>query len=453
MRSSPRARGSRSAATSSDARAGTTVTDASFDPAPACAAPGHDESVSFPLQPDVLSAARRALPLGLCPECFGRLFGRHGHGLSNPERARRLSAALGTEAGPFASGPECALCRGAFHRWDTWIDRARVATDGLEWHRFTCGSRWDPELLAREESIWIELGSAWGESARGAFNREWGKRLEARTGGTGTVERPDVVLLADLPAGRVEVTALPLYFVGRYRKLDRTLPQTRWPCRRCRGLGCDACGGTGKTYTDSVEELIAGPVLAATRGVATRFHGMGREDIDARMLGDGRPFVLEIRRPARRTVDVRALAAEIGRSGDGRVEVPEFDLGAPEDVLRVKEATPDKSYRVVVRGESGEERIMGALDLARGRAVAQRTPKRVAHRRADRVRARRIVAARLVSIEPGRFTLDLRAEAGTYIKEWIEGDDGRTEPSLSALLGAPLNVESLDVLQIHDRDG
>jgi tRNA pseudouridine synthase 10 len=180
---------------------------------------------------------------------------------------------------------------------------------------------------------------------------------------------------------------------------------------------------------------------------------MGREDIDARMLGEGRPFVLEVRRPARRGLDLQSLEAEINRRAEGRVEVLGFAAGTAEDVLRVKEARPEKSYRVTVRGEAGQERIMRVLGLVGDRAVAQRTPKRVAHRRADRVRTRRIVAARLVSTEPGRFTLDLRAEAGTYIKEWIEGDDGRTEPSLARLLGVPLSVETLDVLAVHDRDG
>ncbi len=97
-------------------------------------------------------------------------------------------------------------------------------------------------------------------------------------------------------------------------------------------------------------------------------------------------------------------------------------------------------------------KVNEALDLALARAIAQRTPTRVAHRRADRVRTRRIVAARLVDASEGRFTLDLRTEAGTYVKEWVEGDGGRTEPSLAALVGAPLKVDFLDVMEIHDTE-
>jgi tRNA pseudouridine synthase 10 len=401
--------------------------------------------------PEALAAARRALDRDLCPECFGRLFGRLGHGLSNPERAALLRARLGAPP-PTGHGP-CATCAGLFSRLDVWVDRALRSVDGLEWHRFTCGSRWEPETLAREEALWVEVGSEWGESARAAFNREWGKALEARTGASGGPDRPDVVFLADLAVGRVLPTVLPVYVRGRYRKLDRTIPQTRWPCRRCQGRGCTECEGTGKRYPTSVEELVAAPLLAATGATGTRFHGMGREDIDARMLGRGRPFVLELVRPRRRTVDLAALAPEVARSSGGRVEVDGLRPAEAADVLAVKEAAPEKSYRVRVRGAAAVEKVNEALEVATGRAIAQRTPSRVAHRRSDRVRARRIVSARVVEAGDSGFTLEIRTEAGTYVKEWVEGDGGRTEPNLATLLGTALKVEFLDVLDVHDAPG
>ncbi len=409
-----------------------------------------DERSTFEPSDTTLSSARRAVDKGLCPECFGRLFGRLGHGLSNPERAERLYRALSIELPPRTE--TCALCGGAFDRLPTWVERAVRAAEGFEWHRFTCGSRWDPERLAREEALWTEVGSEWGESARAAFNRELGKRLERHTGASGGPDRPDLVFLADLMVGRVEITVLPLFFRGRYRKLDRTLPQTRWPCRRCRGRGCDACGGSGKTYPTSVEELVAGPLLRATGAEGSRFHGMGREDIDARMLGRGRPFVLELLRPHLRSIALGAVLAELAREAVDRVEVEGFEPTDAPEVVRVKEAAPEKTYRVGIRGETSVAKVNEALTLAVGRAIAQRTPTRVAHRRSDRVRTRRIVAARVVDATEGRITLDLRTEAGTYVKEWVEGDGGRTEPSLSALVGVPLKVDFLDVLEIHDTE-
>jgi tRNA pseudouridine synthase 10 len=408
------------------------------------------EPVPFDLPEPALASARRAAGRGLCAECAGRVYGRLGHGLSNPERAERIATTIGI---PFV-GPagDCPLCGGTFARLPIWVDRAIRAADGCEWHRFTCGSRWDPETLAREEALWAEVGTEWGESARSAFNRELGKLLEARTGASGGPDDPDIVFLADLPVGRVETTVLPLYLEGRYRKLDRTLPQTHWPCRRCRGRGCDRCGGTGKTYPTSVEELIGGPLVAAAGAEGTRFHGMGREDIDARMLGRGRPFVIELLRPRVRSLDLEAVGAALRKDAADRVEVGGLRPATALDVVRVKEASPEKSYRVGVIGEVPVAKVNEALTLALARAIAQRTPTRVAHRRSDRVRTRRVVAARLVEAAEGRFTLEVRTEAGTYVKEWVEGDGGRTEPSLASLVGVPLKVDFLDVLEIHDSE-
>jgi tRNA pseudouridine synthase 10 len=405
---------------------------------------------TFEVRESIAEVARRAVGLDLCPECFGRLFGQWGHGLSNSERARRLEEALGAHLPP-ASGT-CRVCGGIFDRLDLWVERAIRASEGFEWHRFTCGSRWDPGRLAAEEGLWAEVGTEWGESARTAFNRELGKRIEARTRAAGGSAGADIVFLADLPVGRVELTVLSLYLRGRYRKLDRTLPQTRWPCRRCQGRGCAHCNGTGKTYPTSVEELLAAPFVLAAGAEGTRFHGMGREDVDARMLGRGRPFVLELLRPRVRTLDLARLTSELGRDREAaeRVELVELRNADPADVVEVKEAAPEKTYRVTFTGGAALAKVNEALALAPGRTIAQRTPTRVAHRRSDRVRTRRIVAARLVEGSDGRFTIELRTEAGTYIKEWVEGDGGRTEPSLSALVGAPLKVDALDVLEVHD---
>ena len=45
----------------------------------------------------------------------------------------------------------------------------------------------------------------------------------------------------------------------------------------------------------------------------------------------------------------------------------------------------------------------------------------------------------------------VRAQAGTYIKEFVHGDEGRTVPNLGSLLGCqePAQILELDVLEIH----
>lgn len=45
--------------------------------------------------------------------------------------------------------------------------------------------------------------------------------------------------------------------------------------------------------------------------------------------------------------------------------------------------------------------------------------------------------------------LDLTTQAGTYIKEFIHGDLGRTLPNFSTIIGCAADILQLDVLSIN----
>ena len=88
----------------------------------------------------------------------------------------------------------------------------------------------------------------------------------------------------------------------------------------------------------------------------------------------------------------------------------------------------------------------------------QKTPERVAHRRAELDRERWI---EIVKAEPApaaedgspQFELVIRAQHGTYVKEAISGEGGMTRPSIAELVGAPCECAELDVLAILGSEG
>ena len=49
----------------------------------------------------------------------------------------------------------------------------------------------------------------------------------------------------------------------------------------------------------------------------------------------------------------------------------------------------------------------------------------------------------------GWFVWEVRVESGTYVKELVSGDGGRTRPSLSEILAVPCTCKALDVLEVH----
>jgi tRNA pseudouridine synthase 10 len=110
-----------------------------------------------------------------------------------------------------------------------------------------------------------------------------------------------------------------------------------------------------------------------------------------------------------------------------------------------------KKYRIIVGvlGDVSLDDVKEALDRLEGAVIHQRTPQRVVHRRADKVRERRVIHIELVQAEDGRLLIDVIGEAGLYIKELISGDNGRTSPSFSELLGREARVENLDVVLVE----
>jgi len=258
-----------------------------------------------------------------------------------------------------------------------------------------------------------------------------------------------------------------VFVEGRYRKLVRDLPQTVFFCPECKGhprrrRKCERCEGFGKLTRESVQELVAWVAGKAFGTRKNKFHGAGREDVDVRMLGDGRPFVLELVGPKEFDVDLAAVEAEINRRNEGRIEILGLHWTEKARVAALKETPHAKEYGAVVAfaSEPDAETLVGLQ--GRRIEVEQSTPGRVAHRRAEKVRCRWIELVGLEPLPDGHdeagegercYHVRLLTQHGTYVKEVLSGEEGRTKPSLASLVGVPCRCLELDVLAILDEEG
>ena len=96
-----------------------------------------------------------------------------------------------------------------------------------------------------------------------------------------------------------------------------------------------------------------------------------------------------------------------------------------------------------------DDEIISKISELNGVELNQRTPKRVSHRRADKIRKRKIIDLYEIKVDDKIVEFKLKAQSGTYIKEMVTSDNGRTEPSVAKLLDLKCEVEWLDVLDIH----
>lgn len=323
-----------------------------------------------------------------------------------------------------------------------WIDKILRKTKDYQFETFLIGIR-------LEKKIKKLYGGKRLQNLKSNFNRPIGQIIEKKTKKVVDFADPDLMVIIDLKKEKVNLQIKPVFIYGRYRKFKRGIPQTRWYCRQCRGRGCRRCHFTGKMYSQSVEGLIKNSVINQFAARDVILHGHGREDIDVRMLGTGRPFVIEIKEPKIRTVDLKKLTAKVNQENQGKIEVFDWRYVDKKMAEKVKNTKAIKTYRakIEVKENVKQEDVKQALRKLIGQ-INQQTPRRVIHRRADLKRIRRVYQAKLLGGKGCRFEIEVRCDGGLYIKELISGDQGRTKPSLTELLNQQAEVKELDVVGV-----
>jgi len=425
----------------------------------------------------------------LCDHCLGRQFALLGYNIENKDRgeALKLSLALHASALNLSKNAEgvkrlkilavngfsreaqetlnhlkkrvaikdspktCFLCEDRFQFIDGLTQKALRAVAGYEYSTFLVGVELPVTVEEREDEFKAAFNVSYGESIRHEFGRLLGKRIAEVTGKAAEYQKPDITIIVNPFAEKVRLQVNPLFVAGRYRKLVRDIPQSKWFCSNCRGKGCTQCGGTGKMYSESVEELASKPLLEAAEGEKISFHASGREDIDARMLGNGRPFVIEVSKPKKRFLDLKKLEVAVNANAEGKVEVYDLRFANKDVVRRLKKAeSAQKEYRVLLEFENTifEEGLRLLEEKLSGTLIKQQTPRRVLHRRADLTREKYIYEVKVKKVSLKRVEMKIRCQGGLYVKELVSGDEGRTMPSVSELLGNRAKPLKLDVLNV-----
>ncbi len=333
----------------------------------------------------------------------------------------------------------CHICRNQLESIDEWIEKGIESLEGKE---FSLSTKIPSEWLVKEEEV-LDCKIDKAASIKQAVNRHI-ISIMAKKGKKYNADG-HVRLVFDFFHGIIQTEREPLFFFGRYKKYA-LLSQTRWVCSTCNGNGCSDCKSKGKFY-ESIEEQIGEVFKKHMNAENYYMHSSGREDVDA-LNTAGRPFVLEIKNPENADVDIEAVVAEINSAG--LVKVEDMKTASRNCVALVTDSHFDKSYEAEVTFDSLDEDALRRLEGSVPLWLDQRTPNRVAHRRADLVRKRAVLSIKMLELNGNKARLDITAEAGTYIKEFISGDEGRTTPNISSLLGTKAKCERLTVTRIYD---
>ncbi len=513
----------------------------------------------IPRAPDP-AGLKHLVRIGCCDPCLGRLGGKKRYEQTIEESGAEIRSLIEKSNSHLVDIrdeiPLCPFCENLFEEVELLADIIFDSIEPFQFQRLQLGARFPKDQIEEEDILRKRFGAGGCDGLKTGLVSEIAKLLNKRLENVKLVnDKPQILALIDVLTLSVDLDVRAHYLYGRYRKLERGIPQTRWPCRACKGRGCERCNMTGLQYEKSVQDLIGNPLLTVFGSEEHAFHGMGREDIDVRCLGRGRPFVIEMKEPKLRNFDPKKLMQMVNNEANGSVEITSLRDSNRSEVVRLKDTPAEKSYTIRFKllplNESEYTVLTAPLDLTKenksrsgnrkkrrgdnkrdntkplpneieiedpkpsneelmkmkksdlveictkmkikksgtkdelierilnyeeppvatfeipedqiiidtimsleGVKLAQRTPERVAHRRADLIRRRTVFEVHppmIETLEDGVKVVEvtMRCESGTYVKETVHGDSGRTQPSIASLLKTKCEVEWLDVGDIH----
>ncbi|XP_043265325.1 tRNA pseudouridine synthase Pus10 isoform X2 [Colletes gigas] len=245
----------------------------------------------------------------------------------------------------------------------------------------------------------------------------------------------------------------------RYNKLSRELSQTPW-----------FINGEKKMQT-SVQDILCNPIAEAIGAQSIKFLSSGREDVDVRNIHSGRPFAVELINPRISKITEKALSDLVDKINHSSQQVQiasNLKVLSRLDLKTLKEGenVKTKFYRAlcICRNIPKDTVPLEKLNDLKRVQIVQKTPVRVLHRRPLSPRIRLIYEMRARWAKPQElktllnttnedasvfFVLDIKTQAGTYVKEFVHGDFGRTKPSLCDILNADVDIVALDVTGIN----
>ncbi|CBK25351.2 uncharacterized protein [Blastocystis hominis] len=229
------------------------------------------------------------------------------------------------------------------------------------------------------------------------------------------------------PTAALSFYRKPIYVTGNYLKLQRGLSQTPW-----------IVDGERKTE-GSVEEFILEAFRRVYKAVGYKFHSAGREDVDVRMLFEGRPFVVEMEDAKRCDLseqEYRNLQDSINNNTKSIqiIDLRPCSAAGFEEMKNAAEGKHKLYVAVIYTEDPITAEQLKKLDEIHDLPIKQRTPVRVLHRRSLLTRDKVVYGMKTTFVNSHHFILEIEASGGTYIKEFVHGDLGRTRPNIGEIL-------------------
>lgn len=183
--------------------------------------------------------------------------------------------------------------------------------------------------------------------------------------------------------------------------------------------------------------------MEATKGEQVRLHAAVRDGVDTLVLGNGRPFILEVKRPRERLVDLKALEKEVNVRNAGKIAVKDLKFSTRDEVKKVKLVDKvNEAYRALIETEA--EVTPEELDALR-KALTMCEVRQLTVKGLGKVKNRLVYGVEIQARSSRLIELRISCQGGLYMRGFITGEGSRVTPNIREILNKKVECLELDV--------
>jgi tRNA pseudouridine synthase 10 len=342
------------------------------------------------------------------------------------------------------------------HSRDSIIQRIReTLNDDYQFDTFLIGATLPANLFEKEDQIRARFKIRGRENIKSQLIRDLRKKFSEVTKKRIDILHPDLTINLQFQKNtslEINTKMRPLIMLGRYIKKNRGIPQRSGGEHNS---GNEVCiqskpyhivsqtprqASVIRTLEDaSIQSIISKEILRITKGEALKFSWIGSEDENSLVLGSGRPFFVQIRNP--KTIQLNQKTLRFQEYGLF-VNIEEFFERLPEQPVQFIAKT-----RIVIQAsrQIGKEGGLKIKSLANSIVVFQNQKNK------SRSSAKRIYSIDIVKINNKIFELDVIADGGLAIKQFVEGRE-YISPNISAVANLQCKCLLFDILDIRIKE-
>jgi len=352
----------------------------------------------------------------------------------------------------------CYICQGLMSQLDSTIKKIcdDVEARGFEYESFLLGASLASAFFEREDSIRSRFKVRGKENIKKQFLDELRKKYQKITGKRAEHITPDITINViignpvidyatdgdniknnnnnNTSPTTVFVKSSPIILSGRYVKTIRGISQKKDKCQKCSGSGCAICNYMGASPSNSVEAIIGSSLLKITKGDTTKFSWLGGEDKDSLVLGNGRPFLLQVSNPKVRWLKTELTINENGIRAVLKQQSPLLSFQLPSHF------TIKTKITIQAEQDLRKQSLATLLDVLENSDVSYQVKSKIVKKKIYSVKAQQI--------DEKRFILTMIADGGLFIKQFVGGQD-YIEPSISKIIDMKCECMAFDILDVN----